>query len=263
MEGLLKRRTGWWMIKKHFKLCDDFDGTNQKDVASLFETVAGNFMDIVQYNEDNRAFEGSKTANITIGTLCDIMTSNDGTAFEKYAQVNDLMLGVFEKNCTDFKYSKTVEDMRNESWESPVASGERQWTYQTCTEFGFFQSSDLVDQPFGTDFPINYSIRLCQDVYGKQFNENYINSAIEWSNTNYGAKNINVSKVIFVNGSIDPWHVLGLTNQTETNSDNIVIFIDGTAHCANMYPDSPNDLPQLREARTQILSHLTKWLKEI
>lgn len=153
-----------------YRLCDDLDGSNQKDVASLFETVTGNFMDIVQYNEDNRGFEGSKTANITIDTLCNIMTSNgsEQTSFEKYAAVNDLMLSVFEKNCTDFKYSKTVNDMKNESWDSDSAGGERQWTYQTCTEFGFFQSSDLDDQPFGHDFPISFSTRLCQDVYGTQ-----------------------------------------------------------------------------------------------
>jgi len=127
-------------------------------------------MDIVQYNEDNRGFEGSKTANITINTLCDIMTNDtDGsTPFERYARVNDLMLSVFDKNCTDFKYSKTVTEMQEEDWHSATASGERQWTYQTCTEYGFFQSSDLSDQPFGNEFPIKFSLRQCQDVYGSQ-----------------------------------------------------------------------------------------------
>ena len=30
----------------------------------------------------------------------------------------------------------------------------RQWTYQTCTEFGYYQSSDLQNQPFGHNFPL-------------------------------------------------------------------------------------------------------------
>jgi hypothetical protein len=146
------------------------DGQNSKDVASLFETLAGNFMDIVQYNEDNRGFEGSKTANITIQTLCDIMLTNteETTAYERYSKVNDLMLKTYDNNCTDYLYTKTVQNMKNESWDSPEASGGRQWTYQTCTEFGFFQSSDLEEQPFGNDFPIRFSIRQCQDVYGIQ-----------------------------------------------------------------------------------------------
>ena len=50
-----------------------------------------------------------------------------------------------------------------------------------------------------------------------------------------------------VAGSIDPWHALSvLTNQTATE---VAIFINGTSHCANMLPDSPDDLPALREAR--------------
>jgi hypothetical protein len=45
---------------------------------------------------------------------------------------------------------------------------------------------------------------------------------------NYGGKGLKVSRVIFVNGSIDPWHALGLTTQNGTTRDNLVIFIEGT-----------------------------------
>jgi hypothetical protein len=31
---------------------------------------------------------------------------------------------------------------------------------------------------------------------------------------------------------------------------------------ANMYPDSPDDLPQLRAARKQILEQITEWLRD-
>jgi len=30
----------------------------------------------------------------------------------------------------------------------------RQWYYQTCTEFGFYQTTDTNKQPFGTHFPL-------------------------------------------------------------------------------------------------------------
>ncbi len=113
------------------RLCDDFDGSNKKDVSSLFETLAGNFMDIVQYNEDNRAFEGSKTANITIQTLCDIMVNDtDSTAFERYGRVNELMLTATDRNCTDFRYLKSVKDMQQTTWDSSAASGERQCKFK-------------------------------------------------------------------------------------------------------------------------------------
>lgn len=38
-------------------------------------------------------------------------------------------------------------------------------------------------------------------------------------------------------------------------------LLTGTAHCANMYPPSENDLPQLKDARKQISSLIGQWLE--
>lgn len=44
------------------------------------------------------------------------------------------------ENCMDIAYSDMISQLKNvTSWgESGV--GERQWTYQTCAEFGYFQT---------------------------------------------------------------------------------------------------------------------------
>jgi hypothetical protein len=61
-----------------------------------------------------------------------------------------------------------------------------------------------------------------------------LNKAIESTNGYYGKTGIATaaSRVIFINGSIDPWHALGLTpNSTNFEevaaSNNTVIFIKG------------------------------------
>lgn len=41
-----------------------------------------------------------------------------------------------------------------------------------------------------------------------------------------------------------------------------VFFSTGTAHCANMYPPSPTDLPQLKHAREMIRAFLSEWLTQ-
>lgn len=41
---------------------------------------------------------------------------------------------------------------------------------------------------------------------------------------------------------------------------NILLFL-GTAHCADVYPPSNNDLPQLIAARKQIVEYIGKWLE--
>jgi len=43
----------------------------------------------------------------------------------------------------------------------------RQWTYQTCTEFGFFQTSNQNDHVFGNKFPAEFFIDMCSDIFGK------------------------------------------------------------------------------------------------
>lgn len=52
-----------------------------------------------------------------------------------------------------------------------------------------------------------------------------LSESIKRTNTMYGELNIRVSRVIFVHGSVDPWHALGIT-QTRTKN-NIAIFING------------------------------------
>jgi len=41
----------------------------------------------------------------------------------------------------------------------------------------------------------------------------------------YGELNIKESRVIYVHGSVDPWHALGIT-QTKTKN-NVAIYIEG------------------------------------
>ena len=38
-------------------------------------------------------------------------------------------------------------------------------------------------------------------------------------------------------------------------------LLKGTAHCADMYPSSENDLPQLKQARIQIKGLIRQWLQ--
>ena len=41
-----------------------------------------------------------------------------------------------------------------------ATGGYRQWIYQTCTEFGWYQSSDQPGHPYGTKFPVDFSVKV-------------------------------------------------------------------------------------------------------
>ena len=46
---------------------------------------------------------------------------------------------------------------------------------------------------------------------------------VEDSNSYYGAKELHVDNVVFVHGSIDPWHAMGRTTNLNENSPAIMI----------------------------------------
>ena len=135
---------------------------------------------------------------------------------------------------------------------------DRQWFYQTCTEFGYFLTTDSDKQPFGNLISLEMSTKACQVLF--DIDASTVAKNVDQTNSMYGGKEIgeSVTNIVFPNGSIDPWHALGVT---ESISDSLVaIFINGTAHCANMYPESPNDPPQLVKAREQISAMIKVWL---
>uniref|UniRef100_A0A3B1JQL6 Serine protease 59, putative n=1 Tax=Astyanax mexicanus TaxID=7994 RepID=A0A3B1JQL6_ASTMX len=244
-------------ITKDFRLCSKLEIQSDMDSAYLLETLAGNFMDVVQYNEDNRAFEGVLGTNITIKVLCDVMLDSLlGEPYDRYAAVARLLQKTFLQSCTDAQYSQYVREMSNTSWTGPAASGGRQWVYQTCAEFGFYQSTDSQNQPFG-GFPLKYHLRQCNDIYNLNSS---VADAVQQTNEEYGGYDIRSTRIVFPNGSIDPWHALGVISNITDELP--AVFIKGTAHCANMYPARAEDLPALTQARDEIFLLLQQWLKK-
>ena len=61
--------------------------------------------------------------------------------------------------CLDYTYQSFLDMLGNAEYDSNGV-GFRQWIYQTCTEFGWYQSSDQPDHPYGSKFPLEFSIKV-------------------------------------------------------------------------------------------------------
>lgn len=256
VETLLKHMIGQRTLNEKFQLCDPVERSieNPLDIANLFEAIASNFAGVVQYNKDN-----SPHATVTIDEVCDVMVNQTiGAPVSRLAEVNRILLKQSNTTCLDFVYDKSIEEMRNTSWGSSQASGARQWTYQTCNEFGFYQTSNNASSVFGDRFPVEFFVRQCVDVYGARFGAESLARAVYRTNTNYGALDPATTNVLYVHGNIDPWHRLGLTESNDIHMP--TILIDGTAHCANMYEPKDSDPPQLKQARLEIDTFITNLL---
>ncbi|XP_043285971.1 putative serine protease K12H4.7 [Venturia canescens] len=257
---MLHHRIGQQGLTKKFNLCDPIESAySKRDIANFYETLASEFAEIVQYNKDNRI--GARAKSYTIDDVCNILVDEKrGIPVDRLAEISNMLLAASNEKCLDYKYTKMVDDLRNVTWASEMAEGGRQWMYQTCTEFGFFQTSTARPNLFSETFPVDFFVQQCTDVFGPRFNLHLLENSVERTNSFYGAKDIKVTNVVYVHGSIDPWHALGITQSTDPKAP--AIFINGTAHCANMYPASSNDLPELTEARQKVNQLIGEWLKE-
>eukprot|EP00051_Salpingoeca_urceolata_P033431 m.20685 g.20685 ORF g.20685 m.20685 type:complete len:491 (-) comp6230_c0_seq1:49-1521(-) len=234
-----------------FKTKCTSDLSSSNDQMNFLSALVGNFDGVVQYNKDNRGFEGG-TPPPTIDTLCNIMTAGSDPLTQLVA-VNTFMLNQSSQTCFDVSYDNMIAELKNASLDGPASEGGRQWTYQTCTEFGYYQTSDSKQQVFGTGFPIDFFVQQCVDIYGLP------GPNTQWTNENYGGLVERGTDILFVNGDIDPWHALSVLQYLSPTVTSI--YIHGTAHCANMYPPSPKDLPGLTAARVKIQETISVWLE--
>lgn len=58
-----------------------------------------------------------------------------------------------------------------------------------------------------------------------RYNIHLLGNAIERTNTLYGGLHIEVTNVVYVHGSIDPWHALGITKSSNPNTP--AFYING------------------------------------
>ena len=134
----------------------------------------------------------------------------------------------------------------------------RQWTYQVCTEFGDFVTTNVKDCLFGHNVPVHMYIQLCSDVFGLQITAQTIQKAVDTRNAYYGGRQPNVTNVVFSNGSLDPWHSLGVLH--DLNNSTKAVMISGQAHGADMVY-SANETQSLRDAHNLITNQLQEYLK--
>ena len=115
---------------------------------------------------------------------------------------------------------RSNDDCLKPSWEdmlhylsSPMSryQGTRSWIWQTCTEFGFYQTCEVDSNcPYGKGFhTIDQDLEICEKAFG--IDKNLVPSNVLASLEFYGGWNLKSSRILFVNGDVDPWSMLGVT----------------------------------------------------
>ena len=146
-------------IEEVFHLCHPLDLDHKLDTMSFFQDVGGSFSGIVQYHS-----EYSQDIQSQCNLLLNNSVSNDLEAFAKWWWYpTDPTEG---DQCYDHRYFNFVYFFNGTEWNDLGALFEiRQWLYQTCAEFGWYQTSGSDDILFGSGFPVDLSLQWCHDFY--------------------------------------------------------------------------------------------------
>jgi len=239
------------VVDRAFQTCASINTT--ENLVTFWETVAGVSSNFVQYNNDNRP--GTNPFNVA--ELCRRLEA--GPFSETLPEIMLLFNNFSQTNCTDTDYYRDLAQLQSEDPYSSV-SATRAWTYQTCNEFGYFQTTDSPLQPFPRVIVLPYFLQFCVSLFGitpDQVGVNVINT-----NRFYGARNINATRLLLPNGVIDPWHRLGII-RSNTRRQIFAYLMQKTAHCADLYPPRASDPAELTHTRQQIVKHLAQWVQEV
>ncbi|EGG23794.1 hypothetical protein DFA_05930 [Cavenderia fasciculata] len=245
IQALLSQPNGLETVSDMFNLFPALE--SQNDVANFMQSLAGNFMGVVQYNLEE--------VGPSVETLCQTMTDSSNDALTNYIAIwNQYAQG----ETLDVSYDTMISELTNVTNDQNIVGG-RQWFFQTCAQFGFYQTSDSPNQPFGNLFPLEFQIQQCSDVFGFDFLPN-----VNWTLLDFGGLNPVTSNVIYVNGDIDPWHSLGITASFPAAGENTeTILIHGTAHCADMMMPTAGVSPStLAPAQTIIGQQIQSFLSQ-
>jgi len=251
IEVLIEDQDKWEDLSSMFRLCETLDGSNNMDVTSFMENIIFSVAGVVQYNGHYEE---------DIFSICRIMTDESiGEPIKRLAAVNDVMLGSDEDLCMDTSYASWLEYLSNTSWDGQN-DGWRQWIWQTCTEFGWYQTTNQTSGVYGHSVPLEFSEQTCRDVFGElDFGHENMEKYVATSNIEYGGFEPSVNNVVFVHGSIDPWHAMGVLEDLHEAAPSI--YITGTSHCADMYEDAPSDPEELTAARVKIGELVKGWVE--
>ncbi|CAG06424.1 unnamed protein product, partial [Tetraodon nigroviridis] len=217
---------------------------NLDDQIELMQNLADVFMGAVQYNEEG--------VYMSISDLCKVMTRQNGTyekgrdAYNSLVKLAQIYRSITEEPCLDISHEKTLRDLMDTSPHAGRRS-ERQWTYQTCTEFGFFQTCEENTCPFSGMVTLQFQTEVCSSVFG--ISQHSLPRRVAFTNTYYGGDSPHTHRVLYVNGGIDPWKELSVIQDRGEGDEDQVIFIEDTAHCADMMSRRLTDRRSLKTAR--------------
>ena len=134
----------------------------------------------------------------------------------------------------------------------------RQWMWQSCSEFGWFQvaNGSGTETARSSQVDLKYHADVCQRLYQTRMTANPAFNALWYAHL----FNNTTERIIFTNGGNDPWLTLSLTPDTNQTNSNLPLYVmEQAAHCDDL--KAVVNIPAVIAAQTQMDGIIAQWLK--
>ncbi|KAJ0182325.1 hypothetical protein K1T71_001694 [Dendrolimus kikuchii] len=236
-EKLFGTPKGIAQLKEEENICNNTDMTKLENMQIFFMDKASVFMANAQYGTTDTI----KDHCIEISQSSRVLSVKDDES-SNWSKRDD---------CFNYDFYENVEESKKIDWLTA-------WMYQSCTEFGYFQSSSSTSDLFTKNIPAELFATWCMAAFGSEFNMNQTEEGVTKTNNLYGGCLPNVTNVVFVNGGLDPWSKLGVLEDISYEAP--AEIIPRVSHCSDLFSDSHDDPQELKDSRKYIKYLIKKWI---
>lgn len=211
---------------------------------------------LVQYSNSFPPIDNTSLLNY----YCSFLSSPDNGETEMDRFINffiNIFLALDQSTCDETAPSREIfTDYNSENWI-------RVWMYQTCTEYGYFQTAPKNNPVRSKEITMEYYQELCNYAF-----DNTTHLDTDATNARFGGLNSYATDVMFTNGQKDPWSRLGITNSffpddEDKRKDWMVKVILNGSHCDDLGTPSIDDSVSLNETRAALSENIVRLIGSI
>eukprot|EP00475_Leptophrys_vorax_P015941 TRINITY_DN22328_c0_g1_i2.p1 TRINITY_DN22328_c0_g1~~TRINITY_DN22328_c0_g1_i2.p1 ORF type:complete len:317 (-),score=63.01 TRINITY_DN22328_c0_g1_i2:51-1001(-) len=187
--------------------------------------------------------------------LMDSASAANGSALIALAKLSEKQFG--SSGCVSVDHNAYMDSLLNTTIEGGV---NRIWLYQTCTEFAGYMTCEVGSQCIYSQGlnTIDKQLAICEQAF--QIPATQVSKRVHFTNLYWGNLSPEGSRVIYVNGEIDPFHALAILKSPGPELP--AIWVPGASHHFWTHPSLPTDSQFVKQTRQQIWRTVLQWLSE-
>lgn len=236
------------------KMMNSSDG--RQKLAEMFPQVPSSTF--LETREGQRAFAGEGVAGFPA-------QSNDPACTEEACNIEKIckiMTAPNDTICNVHRLASVAQTQEVSMLSFKVKDGEfaNYWGWQTCNEFGFYQTCDVGSKCMyaqGLDVLAD-QIAFCQNDFG--ISPETVAANVKYTNVYYGGLKPSATRVLWPNGEVDPWATLSILDSPAASQP--TLWVEGASHHAWTHPTLPTDQKSVVDARVKIREQVKAWLAE-